>query len=151
MEHFAQYLKKSKKGYPVVFLKCNFEMAYGFLRDWQWVFYSFWSIFYRKITLYHFLVEIWILVHYSTPLSLTLSYYTKQLSCTALLPHWHTVVPYAITLQLMNNVTVTLSQSDTLTNSPFWEGHTDRPHRGSPLSRSPVRRTQEENIIQLCH
>ena len=32
------------------------------------MFESFWSIFYRKIILYHFQVDIWIFVHYSTPL-----------------------------------------------------------------------------------
>ena len=31
------------------------------------MFWSFWSILYRKITLYHFQVDIRILVHYSTP------------------------------------------------------------------------------------
>ena len=31
-------------------------------------FWSFWSIFYKKITLYHLQVDIWILVHDSTPL-----------------------------------------------------------------------------------
>ena len=26
-ERFGEYLKKSKNGFPIVFLKCNFEMA----------------------------------------------------------------------------------------------------------------------------
>ena len=58
LERFGQYLKKSKNGFPIVFIKCNFEMAYGFLRDLPWVFQSFWSIFNRKITLYRLQVYI---------------------------------------------------------------------------------------------
>ena len=27
LEHFGQYLKKSKNGFPIVFEKCNFEMT----------------------------------------------------------------------------------------------------------------------------
>ena len=58
-----------------------FQSGLRFLRDWPWVFQSFWSIFYRKITLYHFQVNIWILVHFSTPLpGVILELLTKLLS-----------------------------------------------------------------------
>ena len=79
---FWSIIKNSKqKCISILFLNCNFLKT-----DWPWVFQSFWSTFYRKITLYYLQVDIWNLVHYSTPLSV--HYLLNTTHCTLHTVHY---------------------------------------------------------------